>query len=62
MDDGHTDKDTGEYVYYISDYPRYMYYREPAKTVEVTLYLGELVNMGDGQYTANVVDEDLPQE
>lgn len=60
-DNGYYDTTVGKYLYYLSDYSRYKFTHEPAKTVELKLYLGEVVNMGDGQCTINVEKEDFPQ-
>ncbi len=59
--DGYWDQALGEWVYNISDYSRYKYTHDPAKTVETTLYLGEVENMGDGKCTISFDAEAFPQ-
>lgn len=47
-------------VYKLSNYSRYKYTHDPSKTVDVILYLGEVVNMGSGTCTITVDAEEFP--
>jgi len=59
--DEYWDETLEEYVYILSDYSRYKYTHDPASTVDVTLYLAEIVNIG-GQCTLTVNSEEFPQD
>lgn len=60
-DDGYWDDELGEYIYKLSDYSRYKYTHDPAATVDVTLYLAEIVNMGTGTCTLTIEAEQFPE-
>jgi len=60
-EDGYWDEDLGEYVYSLSEYSRYKYTHDPAETVDVALYLAEVINMGNGTCTLSVNAESFPQ-
>lgn len=58
---GYWDEELNKYIYNLADYSRYKYTHTPAATVDVILYLSEIVNMGDGQCTVAVNAEDFPE-
>jgi len=60
-DDGYWDETLDEWVYNLSDYSRYKYTHDPAETVDVTLYLSEIINMGEGQCTLTFDAEEFPE-
>ncbi len=58
---GHWDEALNKFVYDLLNYSRYKYTHDPDATVDVIVYLAEVVNMGDGECTLTVEAEEFPE-
>lgn len=61
-EDGYWDETLNEWVYNLSDYSRYKYTHDPAETVDVILYLSEIINMGEGTCELTIDAEEFPEK
>ena len=58
---GYWDEALDKYVYDLLNYSRYKFTHDPDATIDVIVYLAEVVNMGEGECTLSVEAEEFPE-